>query len=44
MEEKEAVVEETQEVLAVVETEEDVQEDAPNELSNNKGEEEDENE
>lgn len=37
MEEKEAVVEETQEVLAVVETEEDVQEDALNELSNNKG-------
>ena len=32
MEEKEAVVEETQEVLAVVETEEDVQEDALNEL------------
>ena len=44
MEEKEAVVEETQEVLAVVETEEDVQEDALNELSNNKGVEVDENE
>lgn len=44
MEEKEAVVEETQEVLAVVETEEDVQEDALNELSNNKDEEVDENE
>ena len=44
MEEKEAVVEETQEVLAVVEREEDVQEDALNELSNNKGEEVEENE
>jgi len=44
MEEKEVVVEETQEVLAVVETEEDVQEDALNELSNNKGEEVEENE
>lgn len=43
MEEKE-VVQGTQDVLAVVETEEDVQEDALNELSNNKGEEVEENE
>ncbi len=42
--EKEIVIEEIQDVLAVVETDEEVQEDTINELSNNKGEEKDENE